>query len=162
VLRSPVYANHMPVVPDPDGDYTFIDQGVQHFTYSLLPHAGPWEEAGTVRRAAELNQPPLALASTYHPHATLPQNASFVTVDQENVVLSVVKQAEGAFDESSDLILRAYETAGVATQATLRLGEALGGRTIDAAFGPCEIKTWRVPLNAASPVVETNLLEWTE
>jgi alpha-mannosidase len=158
VLRSPVYANHMPVVPDPNGHYTFIDQGIQHFTYTLLPHEGSWEAAGTVRRAAELNQQPVALVSTYHPQGALPQTASFVTVDQPDVIVSVVKQAE----DSDDMVIRAYETAGVATRASLCLGGALGGRTLDAVFAPCEIKTWRIPRDASAPVVETNLLEWTE
>src|SRR5262249_28992038 len=52
VLRSPIYAHHDPTEPQPDETYTFIDQGVQHFTYTLLPHAGGWAQAGTVRRAA--------------------------------------------------------------------------------------------------------------
>ena len=70
VLRSPVYANHMPVVPAPGQEYSFIDQGIQRFTYSILPHTGSWEAAGTVRRAAELNQRPLALPGTTQPGAS--------------------------------------------------------------------------------------------
>ena len=46
----------------------------------------------------------------------------------------------------------------MATQATIRLPK--WGRTIEARFGPCEIKTFRVPRDTATPVVETNLLEW--
>jgi alpha-mannosidase len=34
------------------------------------------------------------------------------------------------------------------------------GREIKAKFGPCEIKTFRVPKDAALPITETNLLEW--
>jgi alpha-mannosidase len=55
VLRSPIYAHHDPLVPEEDRYYSFIDQGIQRFTYSLLPHEGNWETAGTVKRAAELN-----------------------------------------------------------------------------------------------------------
>ena len=33
------------------------------------------------------------------------------------------------------------------------------GRTIEAAFGPSQIKTFRVPVDAAQPVVETNMIE---
>ena len=32
-------------------------------------------------------------------------------------------------------------------------------RTIKARFGPCEIKTFRVPADPAQPVTETNLIE---
>ncbi len=57
VLRSPIYAYHLPAQPDPEGVYNYIDQGIQYFHYSLLPHSNGWQEAGTVRRALELNQP---------------------------------------------------------------------------------------------------------
>jgi alpha-mannosidase len=33
------------------------DKGIHEFTYALYPHAGSWEEAQTVRRGYELNQP---------------------------------------------------------------------------------------------------------
>jgi alpha-mannosidase len=153
VLRSPIYAHHHPTLPHPDEPYTFIDHGIQRFTYWLLPHAGTWEQSATVQRAAELNQRPVGLVETYHP-GPLPQRDSFLAVDRGNVVAAVVKRAE----DGDDLVIRCYETARVATQATLALPR--WGRTIEAAFGPCEIKTFRIPRDAALPVVETNLLEW--
>lgn len=156
VLRSPIYAHHDPMIPNPEGQYTYIDQGIQRFTYSLLPHAGSWETAGTVKRAAELNQRPVTVIETFHPDGTLPQTDAFVSVDVENVLVSVVKQAE----ESDALILRAYETNKDATRATIRLPK--WNRTIETHFGPCEIKTFRVPRDESEPIVETNLLEWTE
>jgi len=155
VLRSPIYAHHMPMQPDPEVEYTYIDQGIQHFRYTILPHAGSWGEAGTVRRAAELNQRPVALVTTLHP-GPLPHSASFLSVDCENLVVSAIKKAE----DNDDWIIRCYETAGVETTGTI----ALTGwdRTIQAHFGPCEIKTFRVPADKSLPVVETNLLEWQE
>jgi alpha-mannosidase len=152
VARSPIYAHHVPSVPQPGVHYAFIDQGIQHFTYTLLPHAGGWEQAGTVRRAAELNQRPIALAETYHA-GTLPHQASYLSVDVPNVVVGVVKQAEDA----DDLIVRCYETDRVATLATIRL--PVWDRCIVAHFAPCEIKTFRVPRDATLPVMETDLLE---
>lgn len=155
VLRSPIYAHHMPLEPAPEKLYTYMDQGIQKFRYTLLPHDGSWDEAGTVRRAAELNQPPVALVTTIHA-GPLPHCASYLSVDQENLVVSVVKKAE----DSDDLIIRCYETAGVGAAGVIRLPAF--NRVIEADFGPCEIKTFRVPLDANQPVVETNLLEWTE
>jgi alpha-mannosidase len=32
VLRSPIYANHDPFVPQPEESYSFVDQGIQRFT----------------------------------------------------------------------------------------------------------------------------------
>jgi alpha-mannosidase len=153
VLRSPIYAHHIPAEPLPDATYQFIDQGVQRFTYALLPHAGGWEEAGTVRQAAELNQKPVALVGTTHEDGTLPWRDSFVATDSENIVVSVLKQAE----EGEDLILRCYETARAATTAKICLPH--WGREIEARFRPCEIKSFRIPRDAAAPVVEVNILE---
>ncbi|HEX7064285.1 MAG TPA: glycoside hydrolase family 38 C-terminal domain-containing protein [Bacillales bacterium] len=155
VLRSPVYAHHDPLVPDPEGHYTFIDQGIQRFTYTLLPHKGNWETADTVRKAAELNQKPETLIETYH-NGTLPQKDSFLSVDSATVVVSALKKAE----DNDDLILRCHETTNHAAAATIRLPK--WERAIEAQFGPSEIKTFRIPKDIAKPVVETDLLEWSE
>lgn len=152
VLRSPIYAHHIPAQPQAGQSYRHIDQGEQRFTYSLLPHAGGWESAGTVQRAAELNQRPVVLLATFHA-GPLPQSAGYAHSTPDNVLISVVKQAE----DGGDLIVRAYETAKIATDATIHLPG--WNRTISAHFGPCEIKTFRVPADDALPIVETNLIE---
>ncbi len=153
VLRSPIFAHHNPAVPDPQRIYTYVDQGIQHFAYALLPHADGWEVAGAVRRAAELNQPPIVLIGTAHSEGALAREDSFIAVDQPNVVVNVLKKAE----DSDALVLRAYETDRKATQAILSLPK--WGRNITAAFGPCEIKTFYVPRDPSAPVMETDLLE---
>lgn len=155
VLRSPIYAHHMPVEPEPGRRYAFTDQGLQTFNYTLLPHTGGWEAAGTVRRAAELNAPPVVLPATFHP-GDLPQEDSWLAVDAENIHVTVLKKAE----DNDDLILRAVETGRSATQATICLPH--WERTIVAQFGPGEIKTFRIPRDSGQPPVETDLLEWVE
>jgi alpha-mannosidase len=152
VLRSPVYANHMPIVPEPDGDYSFIDQGEQRFHYALLPHSDGWKEAGTVRQAAELNQRPIVLQGTSHT-GTLPQAKSFMQVTPDDLIVTVFKKAE----DSEDLILRCYETAGTNTNGIIDVPDF--NRRIEAHFGPCEIKTFRIPKDHSLPVIETNILE---
>ncbi|WP_078431895.1 alpha-mannosidase [Metabacillus halosaccharovorans] len=153
VLRSPIYAHHDPLIPDPDGHYSFIDQGIQQFRYTLLPHEDSWEEAQTVKHAAVLNQRPVALIETYH-KGSLPQKDSYVAIEQDNVIISAMKQAE----DNDDIIIRCYETNRVATEATIRLPK--WDRIITASFQPCEIKTFRIPKDTSKPVMETNLLEW--
>ena len=153
VLRSPIYAHHHPAMPEPGKRYAYIDQGEQVFNYTILPHPGDWSEAGTVRRAAELNQPPVALVTTFHA-GPLPPSASFAAVEEDNVLISVVKQAE----DGQGLIVRIYETAGRATLAHIHLPG--WGRDFAAQFGACEIKTFRVPVKAEEPVKETDLIEW--
>jgi alpha-mannosidase len=153
-LRSPAYAWHTPRPLPEDGDYEVMDQGVQRFTYRLLPHAGDWRTAGTVRAAAELDQQPVALLESYH-DAALPRRRSFAAVrDADNVLVTVVKRAEENVDA---FVVRGYETAGVAATATIDL--PFLDRTITAEFGPHEIKTLLVPRHPAMPVVETDLLE---
>jgi alpha-mannosidase len=153
VLRSPIYAHHDPLVPDPLGEYTFIDQGIQQFDYALLPHEGNWEQAGTVQRAAELNCKPISIIETYH-EGRLPQKDSYISVDKNNIVVSAVKKAE----DNDDLILRCYETTRVATEAVISLTN--WNRTIRTSFGPSEIKTFRIPKDTNVQVTETNLIEW--
>ncbi len=153
ILRSPAYAHHIPAQLKPGELYSFIDQGIQTFKYSLLPHIGSWESAGTVRRAAEINQPPVALFGTFHADGERPQADSFIAAEPENVMVTVLKQAE----DNEDLILRAVETTKTASKAVIRLPK--WDRVIEAAFNPSEIKTFRIPRDASKPVVETNLLE---
>ncbi len=155
VLRSPIYAHHMPFEPDAAAEYTFIDQGVQRFHYTMLPHDAGWEEAGAVQRAAELNQRPVVLVATTHP-GELPQVDSYLSVEPENLVVAVVKQAE----DNDDLVLRVIETAGTSTKGVIRLPH--WNRTIEAEFNPSEIKTFCVPKDESLSVYETNLLEWKE
>ncbi len=152
VLRSPIYAHHDPCVPRPDRLYSFIDQGIQQFTYALFAHEGGWEQSGTIKHAAELNQKPVVLAESSHA-GDLPQKDSFLSVDSENVVVEVLKNAE----DGDDLILRCRETAKRATRVGIHLTK--WDRKIEADFAPCEIKTFRVPEAGGRPVVETNLLE---
>lgn len=156
VLRSPIYAHHMPLEPDPNGQYTYIDQGLQHFQYTLYPHRAGWEQAGTVRRAAELNQPPTTLIETYHPDGTLPQSDSFFSIDCDNILVSVIKKAE----DSEDLIARCIETSKEAVHATICMPG--WNRAFEVDFSPCEIKTFRIPKDRQEMVVETDLLELKE
>ncbi len=156
LLRSPVYSHHDPTELLAEKDYPHLDQGIQHFTYSILPHEDDWIHARTPRYAAELNQRPIAILETYHPRAALPQKYSFLSADESNIIVSVIKKAE----DSDDMIIRCYETSGMTTRASITLPK--WDRVITADFGPCEIKTFLVPQNYKLPVLETNLLEIAE
>jgi alpha-mannosidase len=153
VLRSPAYAHHDPHQPADWTSMQFIDQGVQRFTYVLLPHAGGWEKAGTVRLAAELNQRAVPIIDTSH-RGTLPLARSFVEIGPDNVALTALKAAE---DDSRDVVIRCYETAGIATRALVSM--APWQRSFEFDIGPFEIKTFRVPRDPARSHVETDLLE---
>ena len=151
VLRSPIYAQHEPYVPDPELEYVYLDQGVQTFTYGIYPHDGHWEEAQTVKRAKIMNEKPIALFETYH-KGQLPQKASFLSVSEDNIFVEVLKEAE---DGSGDLILRAYEASGRHTTAECRIPSL--NREFTLSFTPFEIKTVR--LSEGKEAVCTNMLE---
>jgi alpha-mannosidase len=155
VLRSPVYAHHDPrrLTPEEGDDVHFIDQGAQRFTYALLPHEGGWREAGTVRRAAELNQPAVAFWHTGHP-GKLPSACSLLEIEPASVVLTALKPAE---DGRGDTILRCLETVGRETVARIRLHG--WERELEVRLGANELKTLRVPADHERPVTETDLVE---
>ncbi|MEV8565447.1 glycoside hydrolase family 38 C-terminal domain-containing protein [Streptomyces sp. NPDC051322] len=153
-LRSPVYAWHEPQTLDEDGVYEYLDQGRQEFRYLLLPHGADWREADPARRAAELNQPAFALLETFHP-GPIGQCETYADDGSGSVLVTVVKGDE---DGSGDLMVRAYESQGRAADARIAL-PMLGDRVIEGRFGPCEIKTFRVPRDPQAAVVETDLLE---
>jgi alpha-mannosidase len=155
-LRSPIYAHHDPLIPEEDGEYTFIDQGIQRFEYSLLPHEGSWEDGETAKRAAELNCKPISIIETFH-KGSLPQTDSYVNVNGANhVLISAIKKAE----DNDDLIIRAYETNKVPAEVEITLPKFY--RSFKASFKPSEIKTFRIPKDSEKPIRETNLIEWDE
>ena len=100
-----------------------------------------------------MNCRPAVLFETYH-EGSLEQSGSLLEVNQENIVVEVLKKAE---DGSGDLILRAYETAGRAVNAEIIIGVL--GQTIEADFQPFEIKTLRLPGQKDGEAVWTNMLE---
>jgi alpha-mannosidase len=147
LLRAPEY-------PDPNAD-----QGHHEFTYSLYPHAGTWREAMTVRQAYDLNYPLLATVTTQHP-GTLPAQKSFFAIQEDNVVITAIKEAA----DGSGTVVRFYEWAGkkgdihltlpqpatAAWQTNLmeqsegQLPLASGGTSVTVPTGAYEIKTVKV------------------
>ncbi|WP_160003360.1 glycoside hydrolase family 38 C-terminal domain-containing protein [Rhizobium sp. 18055] len=92
LLRSPVY-------PDP-----LADEGLQSFTYSLMPHEGSWYEGGVREEAEDLNQPLVTLpVSDRAVGAWQPLSAAGI-----DAALSVIKPCE----DGEGLIVRVYEPAG--------------------------------------------------
>jgi alpha-mannosidase len=155
-VRSPVYSWHDPRLLEADGIYTFQDQGVQRFRYELVPHAGDHRAAQPARRAIELGSPVRAQLEAFHDGPLGPQG-SFADDGGAGVLITAIKGSEDPSDETggADLIVRAVETRGEQVDAVLQL--PLLGRTIEAAFGPYQLRTFRVP--RTGDVVEVDLLE---
>ena len=101
-----------PTLPDPQADL-----GEHQFSYSLLPHAGAWNES-TVRAAYALNDP-LIVASGPKAMGDLPAEASsLVAVDRPNIVVETVKQAE----DGRGVIVRLYDNQRHRGPVTLTAG----------------------------------------
>ncbi len=78
------------------------DIGHHTFTYALYPHPGSWEQAGTIQRALDLNQP---LSVQIDSAAKQDQVHSFVSCLADNITLEAVKRAE----DGQGTILRLVE-----------------------------------------------------
>lgn len=152
VLKNSVYAHHDPKELEADTEYRFVDDGIQEFSYILIPHAGSWKDAEVTKRARELNVRPLTVIETYH-EGRLPQKNSFLSLESDHVQICAVKEAE----DKDGVIIRAYETKKQAGKALLRAD--FMNRVQELSFAPCEIKTIKLPYDAEKPAVEVNMLE---
>jgi alpha-mannosidase len=158
-VRSPVYSWHDPLLLDPDGIYSHQDLGRQRFSYELVPHRGDWREADPIRRARLLVAPVRAMQESSHP-GPLPRLASFVDDGGGAVMITAVKGGEDAPEDDltgADLIIRAVETRG--EQGRVRIDLPVIDRVLEDDFGPYQIRTFRVPMDPALPVVPLDLLE---
>jgi len=142
------------------------DEGLHRFTYSLLPHAGDWREAQSVRRAYELNVPLVCVAGQKKA-ASIPivpttgrTNSSFIQTECTHVIVETVKPAE----DGDGLIVRLYEAHNQRGRGTLTFATSIlsaqecnlleepindvsyQGNALSFQVRPFEIKTFRVHL----------------
>jgi len=107
-----------PTMPDPQAD-----QGEHQFTYSLLPHAGGWDER-TIAAAYALNDPlivwggmsesanerisesDVGLLPMGSTRGALAADRPFIAVDKPNIVVETIKWAE----DGNGVIVRLYES----------------------------------------------------
>ncbi len=96
------------------------DIGVSEFTCAVYPHAGNWQEAGTVRRGCELNLPLLVKVLPQLEESrnkSLPAVGKLLDLSAENLVLMAFKQSE---DDANVWILRCYECHGEEAKLELK------------------------------------------
>jgi alpha-mannosidase len=157
-VRSPVYSWHDPRLLDPDGIYSFQDQGIQNFSYELVPHAGDWRTGDPVRRALLLGNPVRAMQESFH-DGVLPPVHSFASDGGGSVMVTALKGTEDACDApgGADVVVRAIETRGEPGRSRIEL--PLLGRTIEEDFGASQLRTFVVPSDPNEPVREVDLIE---
>ena len=100
-----------PTCPDPLGDV-----GEHKFTYSFYPHAGTWQTGGTVQEAFQLNLP-LCATAVKKSEGELPEEYSFISCDNDDIIIDAVKQAQ----DGNGTIIRVYQSRRVRGERTLTI-----------------------------------------
>ncbi len=117
--------------PATDKNYVYQnrqDYGYHCFTYSLIGHVGNQNKVSTIKKAELLNQKLKAFHTDKH-KGTLGREFSFVTSDNQNVIIKALKKAEN----SDEYIVRIYEVGGEKAQrATLSfVGDIISANEAD-------------------------------
>jgi alpha-mannosidase len=166
--------------PKPGRSYTYQarqDFGHHVFTYSLVGHEGPLDPVKAVRQADRLNSPLRTFYTERHP-GSLGKKFSFVTSDNDCVVVRALKRAE----VSDEYVVRVYEMNGQGAQKArltfpaeiIRAVEADGtertlkqakadGRSLLVDIKPYSVKTYKVVLakqKQAEPDVQPLALDY--
>lgn len=102
---------------------TNADIGHHEFTYSIYPHKGRWQEAGTVEMAYDLNSPLLAAVLPSGSSAGNAWSYGLLTIRQPNCFLEMIKKAE----DGNGYILRIYENSNTRTRMEVDLGFEVSG-----------------------------------
>ena len=159
--------------PRPDRGYRYQaqqDMGRHVFTYSIIGHQGQLDEPLAVRQAAILNSPVKTFRAPKH-KGDLGKQFSFVSSDNDNVIIRALKQAE----VSDEYVVRVYEIGGKSQQTAhlnfaapiVQANEADGtektigaavfsGNSLTVDIKPYSLKTFKVKLSskATAPASE--------
>lgn len=140
--RSCYYGDHF---GQRDGLEHAQDLGEQEFCYAIRPCS---DDLTAVAHTADiLNTEFPVIAETYH-KGTLPQTASFASIDAENVTITCVKPAE----DNHGIIIRLTEVAGHQTTCNVTVFDT----AFTAELSPFSIQSYRL---ADGQAVRCNFLE---
>ena len=154
VLRNPLAADHGGGwgTTQPE-DFPLSDSGAHDATIRIFGHAGGWQDARLIARAAEMTRPPLIIADTYHA-GEMPPAGAFLSVEPAGVpFVRVAKRAESG----SGIVLRLVEPHG--RRCTVRLSGGLLRRDIEVDLAPHELQTLLIPDDLAAPVQRVMVTE---
>ena len=146
------------------------DHGRHVFTYSIIGHEGQLNEPEAVKQAAILNSPLKTFTSTKH-KGSLGRTFSFVSSDNENVIIRALKQAE----VSDEYVIRVYEIGGKSEQTAhltfaapikqaneadgteKTIGQAsFSGKSLNVSVKPYSLKTYKVKLQKEAAVAQAS------
>ena len=162
--------------PKPDRGYVYQatqDYGHHVFTYSIIGHEGVLDAAKAVRRSDMLNSPLKTFFTDKH-QGTLGSRFSFISTDNDQIVVRAVKQAE----VSDEYVVRVYEIGGKSAQHArltfageivkaveadgterTRKSATFDGHSLDVEINPFGVRTYKVTL-AKQPLatIDTQVL----
>lgn len=128
--------------------------GKQRFEYAIHVHQGGWKEAGLLAEAAKLYAP-LRVACTGRGTGTLPLSSSLLTLDNPNLHVTAVKQAE----DGSGLLVRLFNPDARPMSGTLTFGAAPKRAAFctlaEAETGPAPLAGPQVRLTVAAKKIVT-------
>ncbi len=155
VIRSPIYGDHGNTRSD---ESPFTDQGTHQFAYTLMPLNKDTTFGCIIRAADELNTPPSHIVENNH-NGILPQYYTGAFCGADNIIISVLKQAEdGDKENGGGTVIRIYETDGKSTDCSLSI--PLLDTVIKTSFIPYEIKTLYIGKYKCSEVLMTEIDEF--
>lgn len=94
-----------------------VQVGERLFRYSITTHKGDWKKKRVYNFGWVFQNPFIPVCINGKKKGTLPASYSFCQIDQPNVLLLALKQAE----DGDGLIVRLMETEGKNTEVTVRL-----------------------------------------
>ena len=143
LLRNCIYGDLRTEPLDPNREYSYMGQGVTEG--KLRMYAG--RQRDLANKATAFHNPPIIKVESNH-SGKLPGNASFVTCDNPEIQITVVKYAEDGEGEA----MRLYNTSDQPQTAVIRLFDTIQAMN----FNSKEIKT---VLRKKDIFVECNMLE---
>ncbi len=134
--------------------------GQHHWRYAIYPHAGTWKSAGTVQKATEFNQPMLDATVPFEATGKNPLQWGLVDISHSNIAPTALKAAE----DGSGLVLRMYESAGMATDGSMKLNAPLTNdhwvNFIEDSLGVAQIRGSVLPLKLHRFEIRSIKLDW--
>jgi len=149
LLRSPLYAHHIPYKLGKHREEEYTDQGLHYYRFIIFIHEGELDKKRAVRMASILNTPIIGVLA-FPNDGYLSYSQGFLDIEPDNVHIEVLKKSE----KDNDIIIRMYEVEGKGTKGLFKIL----GREYLFDINANEIKTFKINV-ATGRMREVNLLE---
>ncbi|MCK4983629.1 MAG: hypothetical protein KAS17_11935, partial [Victivallaceae bacterium] len=129
----------------------FLDEGIQEFSYAVLIDV---KDNCSMFKASESFNNPLSITAEHRHKGNSPTTQSFVSIDAEHTLLTVMKKAE----TGNGIIIRLLETDGANENVNIKFPSVKISFNVN--MNPFEIKTLILKnINNKYNLSEINMLE---